>query len=233
MLEKILEGSVLHFDKPLHWTSFDVVKKVRSLTTAKIGHAGTLDPLASGLLILCTGRETKNIETYQAKEKEYTGSFTLGATTLSFDLETPINKTFDYKEISENEIQAASKLFTGIIEQVPPNYSALYQNGKRLYKMARNGEPIDEKKRLVEVFEFEITKIEMPEVFFRLVCGKGFYVRSLAFDFGKALQNGAYLSSLRRTRIGPFHVENAYQVGDFEKIILEEKKLLHARSPEA
>lgn len=233
MLEKIYEGSVLHFDKPLRWTSFDVVKKIRTLTKAKIGHAGTLDPLASGLLILCTGKETKNIEKYQAKEKEYTGSFTLGATTSSFDLETPIDKTFDYEEISENVIYEAAKLFIGKMEQSPPIYSALYQDGKRLYKLARKGESIDIRKRPVEVFEFEIIKIEMPEVFFRLVCGKGFYVRSLADDFGKALQNGACLSSLRRTRIGPFHVDDAYQIDEFEKVILEEKKLLHARSPEA
>jgi tRNA pseudouridine55 synthase len=233
MLEKICEGSVLYFDKPLQWTSFDVVKKIRSLTKAKIGHAGTLDPLASGLLILCTGKETKNIDSYQAKEKEYTGSFTIGATTLSFDLETSVDKTFDWKEISEIEIYEASKLFIGKMDQVPPIYSALYQDGKRLYKLARKGKTIEIKKRPVEIFEFEITKIEMPQVYFRIVCGKGFYVRSLADDFGKALNNGAHLSSLRRTRIGPFQVGDAYQIDDFEKIILEEKKSIHARSPEA
>ncbi|HBY68744.1 MAG TPA: tRNA pseudouridine(55) synthase TruB [Flavobacteriaceae bacterium] len=217
------DGQVLLIDKPLNWTSFQVVNKVRwlikqrfGLKKIKVGHAGTLDPLATGLLILCTGKFTKKIETFQAQEKEYTGTFTLGATTPSYDLETEIDQTFDISEITSEEINKATEQFTGEIQQQPPVFSALKKEGKRLYEYARAGEKVDIPTRTVHISAFEITRIELPEVDFRVACSKGTYIRSLANDFGKALNNGAHLSALRRTKIGDFSVKNAITIEAFE-----------------
>ena len=215
-LESYKEGRVLLVDKPLNWTSFQVVNKIRwlikqqfNIKKIKVGHAGTLDPLATGLLILCTGKYTKKIETYQAQVKEYTGTFTLGATTPSYDLESEIDQKFDISEISQEDILKNTQQFLGEIHQQPPIFSALKKNGKRLYEYAREGSKIDIPSRPVTIKEFQITKIELPCVEFRIVCGKGTYIRSLAHDFGRSLNNGAYLSSLRRTKIGEFRVQDA------------------------
>jgi tRNA pseudouridine55 synthase len=217
------EGQILLIDKPLEWTSFQVVNKVRwlirksfGIKKIKVGHAGTLDPLATGLLIICTGKFTKKIDTFQAQEKEYTGTFTLGATTPSYDLETAIDQTFDISDITPEKIHNAVNQFIGEIQQQPPVFSALKKDGKRLYEFARSGEDVDVPFRKITVSEFEITKIELPNVDFRVVCSKGTYIRSLANDFGKALNNGAHLSALRRTRIGEFSVENATHIAAFE-----------------
>ena len=225
-LDAYQEGRVLLIDKPLNWTSFQVVNKVRwlikqqfSIKKIKVGHAGTLDPLATGLLILCTGKFTKKIETYQAQVKEYTGTITLGATTPSYDLESEIDQKFDISGISEADILKNTQQFLGKIQQQPPIFSALKQNGKRLYEYAREGSKIEIPSRAVTITEFEITKIELPCIEFRIVCGKGTYIRSLAHDFGKSLNNGAHLSSLRRTKIGEFRVEDAISVLEFEKFI--------------
>ena len=222
--ESFKNGQVLLVDKPLEWTSFQVVNKLRwqikqrfKLKKIKVGHAGTLDPLATGLLILCTGNETKNIDSYQAQIKEYTGIFTIGATTPSYDLETTIDKTFDISHITPNLIEETTKQFIGTIQQKPPIFSAIKHDGKRLYDLARKGETAEIKSREITIFEFEITKIEMPNLHFRAVCSKGTYIRSLAFDFGKALNSGAYLSALRRTKIGEFSVDNAFSVESFIK----------------
>ena len=208
-LDTYKEGKVLLIDKPLNWTSFQVVNKVRwlikqqfSIKKIKVGHAGTLDPLATGLLILCTGKFTKKIETYQAQVKEYTGTITLGATTPSYDLESEIDQKFDISEISEEDILKNTQQFLGEIQQQPPIFSALKKNGKRLYEYAREGSKIEIPSRAVTIKEFEITKIELPCIEFRIVCGKGTYIRSLAHDFGRSLNNGAHLSGLRRTKIG-------------------------------
>ena len=225
-LESYKEGRVLLVDKPLNWTSFQVVNKIRwlikqqfNIKKIKVGHAGTLDPLATGLLILCTGKYTKKIETYQAQVKEYTGTFTLGATTPSYDLESEIDQKFDISEISEEDILKNTQQFLGKIQQQPPIFSALKKNGKRLYEYAREGSKIDIPSRPVTIKEFQITKIELPCVEFRIVCGKGTYIRSLAHDFGRSLNNGAYLSSLRRTKIGEFRVEDAIDIFEVEKLI--------------
>ncbi|GGD95866.1 tRNA pseudouridine(55) synthase TruB [Planktosalinus lacus] len=217
------EGQILLIDKPLNWTSFQVVNKVRwlikkqfKLKKIKVGHAGTLDPLATGLLIICTGKFTKQIDTYQGQEKEYTGTFTLGATTPSFDLETEINERFDISNLTEEKIHAATHQFIGEIQQQPPVFSALKKDGKRLYEFARSGEDVEVAFRTVHVSVFEITRISLPEVDFRVQCSKGTYIRSLAHDFGKVLENGAHLSALRRTKIGNFSVENALQIEGFE-----------------
>lgn len=222
-VEDYKEGQVILIDKPLEWTSFQVVNKIRwlikktfGLKKIKVGHAGTLDPLATGLLIICTGKFTKKIDTYQAQEKEYTGTFTLGATTPSYDLETEIDQEFDISQITSEEIKEAVKQFIGEIQQQPPVYSALKKDGKRLYEFARNGEEVEIPFRTVTVSEFEITNIDLPNVDFRVVCSKGTYIRSLANDFGKALDNGAYLSALRRTKIGDFSVDDALNINTFE-----------------
>ncbi len=221
--ENFQQGQILLIDKPLGWTSFQVVNKVRwlvkkqfKLKKIKVGHAGTLDPLASGLLIICTGKFTKQIDTYQGQEKEYTGTFTLGATTPSFDLETEIDQTFDISNLTEEKIKAATHQFVGEIQQQPPVFSALKKDGKRLYEFARSGETVEVAYRTVHISAFEITRIALPEVDFRVKCSKGTYIRSLAHDFGKALENGAHLSTLRRKRIGKFLVENALQIERFE-----------------
>lgn len=224
--EVFKEGKILLFDKPLGWTSFQLVNKVRwlirkscNIKKIKVGHAGTLDPLASGLLIICTGKFTKKIEEYQGQEKEYTGTFTLGATTPSYDMETEVDHTFETDHISKEDIEGATFEFIGEIDQVPPVFSALKKDGKRLYEFARAGEEVDIPSRKVEITEFEITGVRFPEVDFRVVCSKGTYIRSLANDFGKALGTGAYLSSLRRTKIGGFLVEDAMDVATFEKLL--------------
>ncbi|MCF7568426.1 tRNA pseudouridine(55) synthase TruB [Sabulilitoribacter arenilitoris] len=214
--EDYLSGQVLLIDKPLNWTSFQVVNKLRweirqafNIKKIKVGHAGTLDPLATGLLVICTGKMTKQIDTFQGQIKEYTGTFTLGSTTPSFDLETEINKIFSTNHITEDLIQETTKQFIGEIQQFPPIFSALKKDGKRLYEFARAGETVEIKPRTVCIEAFEITKINSLKVNFRVVCSKGTYIRSLANDFGKALQSGAHLSSLRRTKIGDFNVSNA------------------------
>lgn len=224
--EDYKEGQVLLFDKPLGWTSFQVVNKVRWLIRTafkikkiKVGHAGTLDPLASGLLIICTGKFTKKIDEYQGQPKEYTGTFTLGATTPSYDMETEVDQTFETTHITEAQIHLATSAFIGETNQVPPVFSALKKEGKRLYEYARNGEEVDIPSRKIEITEFEITAIRFPEVDFRVVCSKGTYIRSLAYDFGKTLNTGAYLSSLRRTKIGGFIVEDAMDMESFEKLL--------------
>ena len=222
-VEAYKEGKVLLIDKPLNWTSFQVVNKLRwlikqqfSLKKIKVGHAGTLDPLATGLLILCTGKFTKKIETFQAQVKEYTGTITLGATTPSYDLESEIDQTFDISTITSEEIQNATNHFIGEIQQQPPIFSALKKDGKRLYEYARAGEEVEIPKRTITISEFEITNIDLPNVDFRVVCSKGTYIRSLAHDFGKELDNGGHLSALRRTKIGEYSVENAISIEEFE-----------------
>ncbi len=224
--EDYKNGQLILIDKPLEWTSFQVVNKIRwlirkqfNIKKIKVGHAGTLDPLATGLLILCTGKFTRQIENYQAREKEYTGTFTLGATTPSYDLETEIDNTFDISEITENDINKASQQFIGEIQQRPPVFSALKKEGKRLYEFARAGEDVEIPSRTVHISAFEITRIDLPKVNFRIECSKGTYIRSLAHDFGKALNNGAHLSALRRTKIGEFSVENAISIEAFEEQI--------------
>lgn len=185
-----------------------------------MGHAGTLDPLASGLLVLCTGKFTKQIDTYQAQHKEYTGTITLGATTPSYDLETEVDQTFDISGLTSELIQQATEQFMGDIQQKPPIFSALKKEGKRLYEFARAGEEVVIPSRSIHIAAFEITRIELPEVDFRVACGKGTYIRSLAHDFGTALDNGGHLSALRRTRIGEFSVEDAVSLENFEKTLL-------------
>lgn len=209
------EGELLLINKPYKWTSFDVVGKIRNAfkpLKLKVGHAGTLDPLATGLLIICTGKLTKQIDTFQAEEKEYTGTMVLGATTPSYDLETAVDQTFTIDDLSEEKIKANCPQFLGEINQFPPAYSAIKINGERLYEKARRGEEVERRSRKVTITAFEITRIELPEIDFRMVCSKGTYIRSLVHDFGAALNNGAYLSKLTRTRSGNFKLEDAYQV---------------------
>lgn len=210
-----LEGAVILIDKPLTWTSFDVVRKIRNVTKAKIGHAGTLDPLATGLLICCTGKMTKKINEYQAQEKEYTGTFTLGATTPTFDKESAPENFKALTGIDEAALLAATAPFTGEIMQLPPIHSAIKQNGKPIYLLARKGVDVKVEPRKITITEFEITNIALPVVHFRVVCSTGTYIRSLANDYGAALGCGAYLSSLCRTRIGSFKLEDATSLEDF------------------
>ncbi|WP_438972853.1 tRNA pseudouridine(55) synthase TruB [Polaribacter sp.] len=216
------DGQVLLIDKPLTWTSFQAVNKLRwhikqrfAIKKIKVGHAGTLDPLATGLLIICTGKQTKEIHTYQGQPKEYTGTITLGATTPSYDLETEVDEVFPIDHITEETLQTISKQFIGDLEQKPPIFSAIKKDGKRLYDLARRGETTEIKSRPITISEFEITKVNLPIVEFRVVCSKGTYIRSLAYDFGKALNSGAHLSALRRTKIGDFSVQNASSIEDF------------------
>jgi tRNA pseudouridine55 synthase len=217
-------GEVLLFDKPLRWTSFDLVKKVRNLIRIKkVGHAGTLDPLATGLMIVCTGKMTKQIDSYQAQEKEYTGTFFIGSTTPCYDLEMDPDTFFPTEHITEEMIRQAAVSLTGMISQVPPPHSAVKVNGKRAYEIARMGKDPELKSREVEIKVFEITQIEMPRIDFRVVCSKGTYIRSLANDFGKLLGSGAYLAKLCRTRIGDFKLENAMSVEEFVTRIEAEK----------
>ena len=231
-VDDFLSGQVLLIDKPLNWTSFQVVNKLRweirqafKIKKIKVGHAGTLDPLATGLLVICTGKMTKQINVFQGQIKEYTGTLVLGSTTPSFDLETEIDKQFPTTHISEELIHQTTKQFIGEIEQFPPIFSAIKKDGKRLYEFARAGENVEIKPRTVSIKEFEITKIskfkvdnlEAIHLNFRVVCSKGTYIRSLANDFGKALESGAHLSALRRTKIGDFSLGDASSIEGFIK----------------
>lgn len=217
--EDFQNGQILCIDKPLHWTSFQAVNKMKwalksklGLKKIKIGHAGTLDPLASGLLLVCTGKATKQISELQGQAKEYTGTFYIGATTPSYDLETEIDQTFETSHIDDTLVYATVAQFLGEIDQKPPIFSAIKKDGKRLYEHARAGEQVEIASRKTTIHEFEITRIALPEVDFRVKCSKGTYIRSLAYDFGKALQSGAHLTALRRTKIGDFDVANATDV---------------------
>lgn len=228
-VEEYKEGQVLLVDKPLTWTSFQVVNKLRweirqrfNLKKIKVGHAGTLDPLATGLLILCTGKFTKKIEQYQAQEKEYTGTITVGGTTPSYDLESEIDTTFPIDHITEALIHKTTEQFIGEIDQKPPIFSALKKDGKRLYELARAGETTEIASRKIKITEFEITNINLPDIEFRVACSKGTYIRSLAYDFGIALNSGAHLSALRRTKIGNFSVENSLSLEDYIQKIKDE-----------
>jgi len=218
MINNVLpeEGKVFLINKELRWTSFDVVKKIRNLLKVKkVGHAGTLDPLATGLLIVCAGKMTKQINQFMDQEKEYTGTMIIGKTTPSVDLETEIDSIKSIEHISEEQVITTSEKFIGKIMQIPPIYSALKKDGEPLYKKARKGEKVQLEAREVESKEFEITKIELPEVRFRLVCSKGFYVRSLVKDFGEALGVGAHMSKLERIRIGEFSITEALTMNEF------------------
>ncbi|MBT3417662.1 MAG: tRNA pseudouridine(55) synthase TruB [Flavobacteriales bacterium] len=222
-----LGGSVLLFNKPLQWSSFDVVKKVRNIIKSgkkigkiKVGHAGTLDPLADGLLIVCTGKFTKRVEEIQGQKKVYTGEITIGSTTPSYDKETEIDETFETSHITENLIYSSCKKFEGKIMQKPPIFSALKKDGKRLYQYAREGTTVEIKEREVEIEYFKITKIDIPKIEFEVKCSKGTYIRSLAFDFGKEIKSGAHLSSLRREQIGNYKIKNAISIEQFREKIL-------------
>ena len=215
-------NEVILIDKPLKWTSVDVVNKIRwAGKYKKVGHAGTLDPLATGLLILCTGKMTKQIDTFQAQEKEYTGTLELGKTTPSVDLETEFNAEYPTNHITQEALNQVVIQLTGVIQQIPPAHSAIKINGKRAYESARKGEEVIIKSRQVEVKEFEIDTRNFPEISFRIVCSKGTYIRSLVRDFGKLLNSGAYMSSLRRTRIGKFKIEESFTIEKFLETIPE------------
>lgn len=217
--EEIKEGAVLLVDKAFRWTSFDALNKIRKQIHTKIGHCGTLDPLATGLLICCTGKMTKSITNFQKMPKEYTGIITLGATTPTYDLESEPENFKDINHVSEALINRVKEQFTGSVMQVPPIHSAIKKGGKRAYQLARAGEEIQLEPRQVTISEFEITNIVLPNVHFRINCSTGTYVRSLAFDFGEALGCGAYLSTLRRTKIGTFDVEDALTVEEWVKYL--------------
>lgn len=216
--ENYLEGQILLIDKPLKWSSFQAVNKLKYTLINKIGlpkkfkigHAGTLDPLATGLLIVCTGKFTKKITEIQSQAKEYTGTIFLGATTPSYDLETEVDATFPITHITEELIHETVQQFLGEIDQVPPIFSAIKKDGKRLYEHARAGEEVEISSRKTTIYEFEITRIALPEIDFRVACSKGTYIRSLAHDFGRAMQSGSHLTALRRTKIGAYSVENAH-----------------------
>lgn len=218
-------GEILLFDKPYTWTSFDVVNLIKNCLKkslpepVKVGHAGTLDPLATGMLVVLTGKKTREMEIVQAQEKEYTGTFTLGATTPSYDREREVDKTFPTDHITEEMIHDAAKTFIGEIMQLPPEHSAVKVDGKRAYEYARKGKPVDIKTRPITISEFEIVRIALPEIDFRVTCSKGTYIRSLARDFGEALNSGAYLSSLCRTRIGEYKLEDAMNPKEFTALI--------------
>lgn len=213
------KGQIIKINKPLGWTSFQAVKKIKYVTKAKkVGHAGTLDPLASGLLIVCTEQQTKGIQTIQDAEKEYEGTITLGATTPSYDKETEPNALFPTEHITEAMILQGTAKFMGTIEQIPPLFSALKVDGKRAYSLARQGDTTVLKSRSITIYAFEITRIEMPEIDFRVRCSKGTYIRSLAYDFGTAMQSGAHLSRLVRTKIGEHSLEDALTPHEFEVV---------------
>jgi tRNA pseudouridine55 synthase len=222
--EEFLSGQIFLIDKPLGWTSFDLVKKVKNLIRTKynlkkikVGHAGTLDPLATGLLIVCTGKFTKRISEIQGQIKIYTGEITLGGTTASYDLETEIDTRYQISHITKRLMQDIALLFTGEIDQKPPIFSALKRDGERLYEKARRGESIEIEARKVSVHSFEITAIEMPKISFEIKCSKGTYIRSIAHDFGAALDSGAHLSKLCRTAIGNYKLQDALDIISFEK----------------
>ena len=228
--EEVVAGSIILIDKPLTWSSFQAVNKLKYILKRKfdlpkkfkIGHAGTLDPLASGLLIICTGKFTKKITEIQAQAKEYTGTIQLGATTPSYDLETEINAHFPTEHLTEHLIFETTLQFIGEIDQKPPVFSAIKKDGKRLYEHARAGEEVEIQARKTTIYEFEITRIQLPEVDFRVTCSNGTYIRSLAFDFGLALESGGHLSALRRTKIGDYSVNNAVTPAEFEKSMQNE-----------
>ena len=222
--EEFLSGQIFLIDKPLGWTSFDLVKKVKNLIRTKynlkkikVGHAGTLDPLATGLLIVCTGKFTKRMSEIQGQAKVYTGEITLGSTTPSYDLETEVDARYETSHITKGLIQNTTLCFTGEIDQKPPIFSALKRDGERLYEKARRGESIEIEARKVSVHSFEITAIEMPKISFEIMCSKGTYIRSMAHDFGAALDNGAHLSKLCRTVIGNYKLQDAFDIISFEK----------------
>ena len=225
--EDYLNGQILLIDKPLNWSSFQAVNKLKYALINKvglpkkfkIGHAGTLDPLATGLLLVCTGKFTKRISELQGQAKEYTGTFFIGATTPSYDLETEIDENFPISHIDEVLIHETVKQFLGEIDQKPPIYSAIKKDGVRLYEHARAGETVEIATRKTTIHEFEITRIALPEIDFRVVCSKGTYIRSLAYDFGKAMHSGSHLTALRRTKIGDYNVENAVDVIVFESLL--------------
>jgi tRNA pseudouridine55 synthase len=225
MIFDFLKGELLLIDKPLEWTSFDAVNKIRRMlekslqTKLKVGHAGTLDPKATGLLIICTGGMTKQIIHLTGLDKEYTGTFHIGATTLCYDTEKPVDRTFPTEHITADMILDTTKQFTGTIQQVPPAFSAKLIDGKRAYLSARKNKEIKMEPVTVTISEFEITRIALPEVDFRVVCSKGTYIRALARDFGEALNSGAYLTSLRRTRIGEYRIEDALSIEQFNVLI--------------
>ncbi len=220
-------GQVLLIDKPLEWTSFDVVRKVRYLTkTKKVGHAGTLDPLATGLLIVCTGKYTKKINEYMAQEKEYTGTITLGASTPTYDLESEPKDFKPYEHITIEQLKQTAQSFTGAILQTPPIHSAIKKEGKRVYELARAGKEVKLEPRPITISEFEITEVALPVVHFRVVCSTGTYIRSLANDFGEKLRCGGYLSSLCRTRIGNFLLKDAYSIQEVEELVKKYKEQL-------
>ena len=227
--DEYLDGQILLIDKPLHFTSFQAVNKLKWALINKlnlpkkfkIGHAGTLDPLATGLLLVCTGKFTKRISELQGQAKEYTGTFYIGATTPSYDLETEIDQNFPIAHINESLIHETVKQFLGEIDQVPPIFSAIKKDGVRLYEHARAGESIEIASRKTTIHEFEITRIALPEIDFRVVCSKGTYIRSLAFDFGKAMQSGSHLTDLRRTKIGDYNVKNGVDVIVFEESLTQ------------
>jgi tRNA pseudouridine55 synthase len=225
--DDLLAGTILLINKPLGWTSFDIVSKVRiiirrhlGIPKIKIGHAGTLDPLASGLLLLCTSKKTKEIETLQSMPKTYTGKFVIGATTPSFDRETEVNETFDYSHVNRSDIDATAIRFTGTQEQIPPLFSAVKINGKRAYTIARANETAELKPKQIHVYSFRILSVCLPEIEFEIVCSKGTYIRSLARDFGLALGSGAYLGSLCRTSIGEHHLVNAFSIDEIEEAFI-------------
>lgn len=227
--EDFLKGQVLLIDKPLEWSSFQAVNSIKwtirskfNLKKIKVGHAGTLDPLATGLLLICTGKATKKINDLQGQFKEYTGTITLGATTPSYDLETEIDQKYPTDHITDTTIYGAAEKFIGAIAQRPPIFSALKKDGKRLYEYAREGQKVAVKKRTVEIKEFDITKIDMPTISFHVVCSKGTYIRSLAHDFGNELNSGGHLSELRRTKIGDYNVNNALTPESFRESVLAE-----------
>jgi len=228
-LERFLEGALLLVDKPLEWTSFDVVNKIRGTLKAKlkvrklkVGHAGTLDPLATGLLLICTGNWTKKIDSLQGLPKQYTGTLKLGATTPSYDAESEEDQQFSIEHINDVMVRASASKFLGHIEQVPPMYSALKKDGIPLYKLAREGQTIERKSRKIEITRFEISNLELPIVTFLVECSKGTYIRSLAYDLGRSLDSGAYLTGLRRTKIGEYEVNTALGI---EALILKIEKL--------
>lgn len=224
--EAIQEGQLILVDKPLQWTSFQVVNKIRwmirkkfNLKKIKVGHAGTLDPLATGLLLICTGKMTKQIEGLMGKEKTYTGTLVLGASTPSYDLETEIDKHYGYDHISTELLDEIKEQFTGTILQKPPLFSAIKRDGKRLYEHARAGEQIEVPSREVQIHDFQLTRVSLPEVDFKICCSKGTYIRSIAHDFGQALGSGAYLKTLCRTSIGNYRLEDAYSLEALEAMM--------------
>ncbi|MCP9610517.1 tRNA pseudouridine(55) synthase TruB [Coprobacter tertius] len=231
-----LEGEVLYFDKPLHWTSFNLVKRVRAkimhklkIKKIKVGHAGTLDPLATGVMIICTGKATKLIESFQYKTKEYVATLKLGATTPSFDLETEIDATYPIEHISREEIEKILQSFVGVIQQVPPVYSACKVDGRRAYDFARNGEEVELKAKELVIDEIELLEENLPDIKIRVVCSKGTYIRALARDIGRALGSGAHLTALVRTRVGEVRLGDCYHVEQVDEIMEQARQEMLAR----